>query len=61
MIILQSEKFDIQVKECANYKHEKEYLVIYGLQVTKHTDIKDAMIVFKSCLDHAIDCKGYND
>lgn len=62
MIIIQSEKFDIQVKECNNWLNEKKkYLVIYGLQVTKHNNIRDAMTVFKCSLDHAIDCEGYND
>lgn len=59
MIIIQSDKFDIIVKQNRNYKGDNVFTVIYGLQVNKHSSIGDAIEDFNNCLVHAAECEGY--
>jgi hypothetical protein len=59
MIISQSVEFDVILKENLDYKGEKVFTVIYGLQVEQFKDLLVALDEYTSCISHAAACEGY--
>jgi len=59
MIISQSAEFDVILKENLDYKGEKVFTVIYGLQVEQFEDLLVALDEYTSCISHAATCEGY--
>ena len=56
MMLIQSERYDIQVKECRDWRQRRIYMVVYGLQVKQFEDFDNAMSEFKQCVYHARAC-----
>jgi hypothetical protein len=59
MIISQSVEFDVILKENLDYKGEKVFTVIYGLQVEQFEDMLVALDEYSNCIVHAATCNGY--
>lgn len=59
MIILESKKYNVYLFEDTNSIGCFEYIVKYGLEVTRSGQyIADAVRDFSLCLHHAMECNG---
>lgn len=56
--IIESDAFDIILTEHKDYKGDSIYRLCYGLQVTNHNDIVEAIKEFNYCLQHTLRCEG---
>lgn len=58
MIVMQNEELNLYIIEAMNYKYEKNYLVIYGLQSEIVETKEKAFELFNQNLNHALTCEG---
>lgn len=57
-VIIESKHFDINVVEAFDSYGLPRYIVRYGLQVEKEPTMEKALVNFKNCLHHAMECEG---